>query len=120
MKGILILAHGSREDETEKTMDAVANMVKAKLPGALIETAFLQFRGRGLGAGLESLAAKGADEICVVPYFLFEGVHIRQDIPAGIGAFRKSRPGVRVSLGKTLGADERLAAVLADRVRECL
>lgn len=120
MEGVLILAHGSREDDTEKTMDAIAEMVQQKLPGTLIETAYLQFRSRDLAAGLEKLVAAGADDIRVVPYFLFDGVHIRHDIPAEIEEFRKKRPDVRVALGGTLGADGRLADVLADRIRESL
>lgn len=120
MKGVLILAHGSREDETEKTMGKIEEMVKNKLPGTCIETAYLQFRGTDLSAGLTSLVEKGTDEICVVPYFLFEGVHIRRDIPEEIEEFLKTGSKVKITLGKTLGADPRLADVLADRIEQSL
>lgn len=120
MKGVLILAHGSRENETEKTMDKISEMVRAKLPETIIETAYLQFRKVNLAAGLNSLIRKGIDDITVVPYFLFEGLHIREDIPAEINEFLKDRPEIKVNMGKTLGADERLADILADRIRQAL
>ena len=53
----------------------------------------------------------------MVPYFLFEGIHIQKDIPEEIGEILKKYPGVQVEMGKTLGADERLADILTDRIR---
>jgi sirohydrochlorin ferrochelatase len=120
MKGVLILAHGSREKETEKTMDKIAGMVRAKLPGTVIETAYLQFREASLETGLTRLIEKGANDISVVPYFLFEGLHIRKDIPAEIEEFLRDRPDVKVTMGRTLGTDERLADILADRIRQAI
>lgn len=120
MKGILILAHGSRENETENTMNKISEMVHTRLPEILIETAYLQFRKINLAAGLNRLIEKGVDDITVVPYFLFDGLHIREDIPAEIDNFLKDRPEVKVKMGKTLGTDERLADILADRIRQAL
>jgi len=120
MKGILILAHGSRKNETEKTMSKISEMVRAKLPEMLIETAYLQFREVNLAAGLSRLIEKGADDITVVPYFLFDGMHIKKDIPAEIEEFLKDKPGIKITVGETLGEDERLADILADRIRKAL
>ena len=120
MKGVLILAHGSREDDTEKTMDAIAEMVKEKLPDTIIETAYLQFRERDLKNGLENLIRQGANDILLIPYFLFSGVHIRHDIPAEIDEFLRNRKDVKIRMGDTLGADPRFAEVLAERIRQTL
>jgi sirohydrochlorin ferrochelatase len=66
------------------------------------------------------LVGKGADEITVIPYFLFDGVHIKEDIPGEIESFRKQYPSVQVTMGRTLGADRRLARILRDRVLETM
>lgn len=120
MKGVLILAHGSRENETEKTMDKISEMVRRSLPDILIETAYLQFRKHDLKNGLQDLIRRGADEIRIIPYFLFSGVHIRQDIPAEIDAFLQTQSGVKITLGGTLGADPRLADIIVDHIRQTL
>lgn len=120
MEGVLILAHGSRRDETEETMSKISQMVCERLPQTLIETAYLQFRKTDLAAGLDRLIEKGADSITVIPYFLFEGIHIREDIPAEIDSFIKSHNGITVRMGKNLGVDSRLADILADRIRQVL
>jgi sirohydrochlorin ferrochelatase len=118
MTGILLLAHGSREGDTEKTMRVITEYVKAELQNDMIEEAYLQFRDKNLEKGLLSLIERGADEIKVIPYFLFEGVHIKEDIPAELEAFKERFPNVSIAMGGTLGADRRLAEIIADRVRQ--
>jgi sirohydrochlorin ferrochelatase len=120
MNGILVLAHGSREKETELTMQSVIDQTKRKLGVDRIEFAFLQFSENNLQAGLSRLISQGVKDIKVIPYFLFAGIHIKEDIPKEIGDFLKGYPGVRITMGNTLGADERLAEILADRVRELM
>jgi len=120
VKGILILAHGSRQKETEETLNSVAAMLKQEVEAEIIETAFLQFSEKNLFEGLKSLTQKGATDIKIVPYFLFEGVHIKEDIPNEIGEFKKDNPNIKIQLGRTLGADKRLALILKDRVLEMI
>lgn len=122
MTGILILAHGSRKSETENTLQKIIEMVKAELKSAnnvpLVEYAFLQFSDNNLEMGLKKLVDHGADKIKIIPYFLFDGVHILEDIPAEIDAFLKENPEVEIRFGQTLGADIRLAKIVVDRVKE--
>jgi len=120
MTGVLILAHGSREKETEQTLERIIAMLKEILGLEYIEKAFLQFSECNLEQGLKNLIAKGITEIKVVPYFLFEGVHIKEDIPKEIEEFLKDYPHIQIAFGRTLGADIRLSQVLADRVRELI
>ncbi len=118
MKGILILAHGSRAKETEATLEAVVAMVHKQLPNQPVQLAYMEFGSPSLPQGLSLLVEKGCDEIAIAPYFLFDGIHIREDIPGEIKAFSQSHPNIQISLGKTLGADPRLAEILVDRIRE--
>jgi sirohydrochlorin ferrochelatase len=120
MKGVLILAHGSRQKETEETLQQIVDMTRASLPSIPLEYAFLQFSDKNLETGLKNLIEEGVTQIKVVPYFLFEGVHIREDIPGEIQEFLKGYDNIEITFGKTLGADMRLAAVLADRIKEIL
>lgn len=120
MKGILILAHGSREKSTENTLKEIVGMLGIRVPNCIIETAYLQFSDVNLEAGLDKLAAQGIKEITVIPYFLFEGVHIREDIPAEIEDYKKSNPDITIHMGKTLGAHYKLAEILTERINEAL
>lgn len=117
MKGILVLAHGSRKKDTEDTFNAVVDMARAKvdLP---VETAFMEFSEKNIEKGLDALLAKGVTEIKVVPYFLFSGMHIHKDIPQELEAYLADKPNITITFGNTLGADPRLADILADRIME--
>ncbi len=120
MTGVLVLAHGSREKETEATLDKIVSSLIHRLEGTQIERAFLQFSDTNLERGLLNLIDKGVTDIKVVPYFLFEGVHIKEDIPNEIKEFNKEYPNIKITLGRTLGEDYRLAEVLADRIQELI
>lgn len=116
MKGILLAAHGSRAKATEIAMEEIAQMVRKRLPEEVIEVGYMEFCEKTIVGGLEKLVAQGATEIKVVPYFLFEGIHIKQDIPEEIEKFTASNKDVKVTMGKILGVDERLADILVDRI----
>ena len=120
MKGILILAHGSREAATEKTLKEVVSIVETLVENHPIEAAFLQFSQIDLDKGLDNLIMKGVDDIAVIPYFLFEGVHIREDIPGEIEEYLTKHKDIKITMGKTLGADKGLAEIIADRIKEAV
>jgi len=84
------------------------------------EIAYMEFSERSIPAGLDALIAQGVDDIAVVPYFLFDGVHIREDIPRMIEEYKSAHPKITFKMGNPLGADRRLAAILTDRISECL
>jgi len=117
MKGVLVLAHGSRARETEKALESVLSMVRAKLPGVTIECAFMENSDRTIEKGVSALAAKGVKEVKVVPYFLFLGIHMKEDIPEMISACAANFPDIKFSMGEHLGIDERLADILVDRIK---
>lgn len=117
MKGVLILAHGSRVAATKDTINQVVDMVRKKIGPMPIEIAYMEFCEENIEHGIKALADQGVTEIKAVPYFLFEGIHIREDIPNEIAEILKKYPGIEVEMGQTLGADERLADILIDRIR---
>jgi len=116
MKGVLLIAHGSRATETEAAFEAIQSMVKAKLPGKAIEIAFMGNSERTVEKGICSLAEKGIAEIKVVPYFLFMGIHMKEDIPGLVAKYAEKYPQIAITMGGHLGIDERLADILVDRI----
>jgi len=116
MNGILILAHGSRIKSTKDTINTVVDMVRDKIDSMPIEIAYMELCEETIEIGINNLIKKGVKSIKVVPYFLFEGIHIRKDIPNEIDRIMKSYEGVTVTMGNTLGADSRLADILVDRI----
>ena len=115
MNGVLILAHGSRQKPTEETFMKIVSMAQEKVQMP-IEIAYMEFSEKNIHAGLTALSNQGITHVKDVPYFLFNGTHIKEDIPNEINEFIKGNNHITVTMGETLGTDPRLADVLADRI----
>ena len=117
MTGVLVIAHGSRAKETETALEDILSMVRAKMPDTVIECAFMEFSDRTIEKGVAALADKGVKKVKIVPYFLFMGVHMREDIPSMAAECAAKFPDIEIETGGPLGTDERLADILVDRIK---
>lgn len=115
MLGLLIVDHGSRRAEANAQLDDMAERVAALSPGHPIATAHLDVCAPTIADGVDSLLSRGADEIAVLMYFLSDGRHVREDVPALVRAALSGRPDVRVRLGGALGPDDALARLMLAR-----
>lgn len=118
MKGVLVIAHGSRAKETEEVLKTFLDAAAEKVPGACVEHAFMEFGDRNIEKGIAALAEKKVTEIKIIPYFLFSGIHIKEDIPTIVSECMKNYPEIKAVMDEPLGTDKRLADILADRIRE--
>ena len=118
MKGVLVIAHGSRATESEAALDSVVAIVKERLPDVPIECSFMGYSDRTVEKGIRALVDKNVTEIRVVPYFLFMGIHMKEDIPEMIAELTKDYPNISISMGQPLGLDTRLAEIVLDRIKE--
>jgi len=85
----------------------------------------MQLNEPDIKKGIKMLVAKGVDMIYVQPCFLASGIHLTEDIPGEIG-LKKGETETKMTVdGKSvtlrycepIGNDERIAQILADRVR---
>lgn len=118
MQGVLILAHGSRRVETETILNSLVKKVREKTGGTPVESAYLQFSEQNLEAGTEQLFKKGATSIRVIPMFIFDGIHVTQDIPEELERLAVKYPGISISMSRHLGDDDRIADIIVDRIHE--
>lgn len=118
--GLVLLGHGSRAavDEANQVLLRLAEMVRGKAGFARLETAFMNPKARrqSLAEAVEKMIREGAERIIVAPVFLSNGLHMQQDIPAEITRL-KQKYQVEIRLAAHLGADPRIAEVIADRIR---
>lgn len=115
-KAILLVGHGSRRSEANDALVKLEELVGRKRPGTVITHGFLQFAKPDLPEALEKLDADGVEEVTIVPVFLYEGVHIHEDIPEILDEEADKRPHMRLILAPVLGIDERMAEIVWDRV----
>lgn len=118
MEGTLVVAHGSRAQGTKETFETILRWTEIRLGGQKVHYAFMESCEPSLPTVIEDMIASGYKTINVVPYFLFRGIHLRQDVPKLLDDIMEKHPGITLNLGPMLGEDPRLADILADRIRQ--
>ncbi|TAN61038.1 cobalamin biosynthesis protein CbiX, partial [bacterium] len=78
----------------------------------------LQLANPDLCQSLEKLAKAGCRRIIIIPFFLFVGNHVSRDIPEIIEREKKRYPDIRFIYAENLGADSRIADIVADKIKE--
>ncbi len=116
--GIILLAHGSRREIANDVLNQIVNMVKDDLSPDKVNQAFLQFSAPKLEEALKEQVEAGIKEIIVVPVFLFNGIHLQEDIPQLLDGERDKYPEVEIKFAAPIGADRRIGEIIKDRIKE--
>jgi sirohydrochlorin cobaltochelatase len=111
-KGIVLVAHGSRDPEWSRPFERLAAALQTKLPAVAVALAYLE-HGPSVEEALAALAAKGAGSIRVVPVFLGAGGHVKHDIPRLVAA---ANPAVPVSVDAPIGEQAQVIDAIAEGI----
>ena len=116
-RAVILIGHGSRAAGADEDMERIAEALRSS-DGGIVELCRMAGRGTPFAEVFETCVHRGATEIIVLPYFLHFGVHLRQDIPEMLREAVAKHPEVRLVLGKHLGYDDSLAALVKKRLAQ--
>ena len=117
-KAIMLLGHGSKAPEANETLRKAARAVEERGGYGMVLPAFLQMEKPDFQEGVDALVAKGFNDITVMPYFLYMGLHVTQDLPAEMEEARARHAGLRIALTKNLGFHDKLIDITIQRIEE--
>ena len=112
-RGIILLAHGSRDERWREPIEAVAARVTAINPQARVVCAYMELATPDLRTASAALIASGARSLRVVPLFLGMGKHAREDLPLQLDALRETWPNIEFQLANIVGEEPELIELLA-------
>lgn len=124
--GVLVVGHGSKLQFNKDIVTSAAARLERMNGLGPVTAAFMNMNEPTIRQGIETLVAQGVDVIYVQPCFLASGIHLTEDIPNALG-LKAGQYETEMNVdGKTvvlrysepIGDDERVAHILADRVRE--
>ena len=115
---ILLMAHGSRIPEANNAVNEIAAMVKQISGFDIVEVSFRENHSPNIQEGIDACVNQGAERILLVPYFLYLGAHVLEDLPRELDDARLRHPGVEMAMGRHLGVHKRLAKLVIDRIGE--
>ena len=116
--GIILLSHGSRLPDAQKTLNELVNQVTLMGHYDTVIGSALQFNQPDLQTAISIMVSEGLKKVVVVPLFLYMGVHMKEDIPKIIQEERQKHPQVQIEIAGNIGADKRLTEILLDRIGE--
>ncbi|MBJ6725428.1 sirohydrochlorin chelatase [Geomesophilobacter sediminis] len=117
---ILLLAHGSRIAEANDAARIIAARVKEITQYDIVEVAFREQHLPNIQQGVDNCVAQGARRILLVPYFLYLGAHVQEDLPEELEEAKQRHPGIEMTLGRHLGPHPKLAEIVVERIAESL
>ncbi len=113
----MLFAHGSRDPEWSRPFEQLALNVQKRLPAVAVTLGYLE-HGPSLDEAVAALAAKGALSIRVVPVFLGQGGHIKEDLPKLLAQVGAEHPGQKLILEKIIGEQPLVIEAIAGAIAQ--
>lgn len=118
MNILIIAAHGSRKETSNREVAELARKLSGKLSHMFdrVTHAFLQFADPLLAQELSAHASRGAKKIVVFPFFIGSGSHILTDIPDLVEKTKRRHPNTGFEITRHLGSLETIEDVIIKEV----
>ena len=100
--GLVLFAHGSRDREWARPFEQLAATLSQKT-SAQVKLAYLELMQPSLEQAIADLVGAGVSSIRVVPVFLGQGAHVKEDLPKLIANARQKHSGATISLDPAIG-----------------
>lgn len=110
---LILFAHGARDPEWASPMRRVRTAVMQQAPSLRVELAFLEFMSPNLGDCARALVQEGFNSIIIVPMFVAQGGHLKNDVPVLMAELRDAHPEVRFVLSPPVGEAEPIVQAMA-------
>lgn len=101
--GLILFAHGSRDPAWADPLRRVQAEIVARVPQQRVELAFLEWMAPTLSECVGRLHDTGVTRAIVVPMFIAQGGHLKNDLPKLLQELRCTYPEMTLSLTPAIG-----------------
>jgi sirohydrochlorin cobaltochelatase len=112
---IILFAHGAREPEWALPFERLRDRLRAS--GLRVELAYLGSMSPALEESAAVLVHEGRMLVTIVPLFLAQGGHLKEDLPKLVAALRAEHAGVEFRVTPALGDAPEMIEAMAAWVR---
>ena len=114
MKGIVLFGHGARDIRWREPFDRLCSMWRDQHPDQPVATAFLELMEPTLTEAVKQMEVMGVSEVLVLPVFMGQGGHLRNDLPRLMEDCQKMFPDIRLSTTHAIGEDVAVLQAVID------
>lgn len=116
---VVLFGHGARDPAWSKPLERVRDRVRASSPGLGVELAFLEFMTPALDEAIDALAAAGARRIVIVPMFIAQGGHLKNDLPKLVARAARRHPQREIVQASAVGEADAVIDAMAAFAAGC-
>ena len=117
-RAVLLVDHGSRRAEANEQLEALADLVRARLRDHFVLGAHLELATPSVAEGIDACVGAGATEIVIHPFFLAPGRHSSEDLPRLAREAGERHRSVSIRLGPCLGLHPGLVDAVLERIAQ--
>jgi sirohydrochlorin cobaltochelatase len=111
--GLVLFAHGARDARWAEPFERLRARVARAAPEAHVILAYLEFMSPDLAAAAGTLCAAGCRKVTLVPVFLGQGGHVRNDLPQLLQGAAARHPECEFRLAGAAGEDDAVLDAIA-------
>ena len=116
MNAIILFAHGARDPDWAAPFNIIKRQLQAARPQTQVELAFQDFMSPTLEEAAARVAAQGAQRAVLVPLFMAQGGHLKQDLPRMVAKIREQHPQLELQLMPAIGDSPEILQAIGDWV----
>ena len=116
MNAIILFAHGARDPDWAAPFNIVKRQLQAARPQAQVELAFQDFMSPTLEEAAARVVAQGAKRAVLVPLFMAQGGHLKQDLPRMVAKIREQHPRLDLQVMPAIGDSSEILQAIGDWV----
>jgi sirohydrochlorin cobaltochelatase len=110
---IILFGHGARDPEWAQPFHRIRAILRARASATPVELAFLEHMRPTLIEAVTALAERGTERITLVPLFMAQGGHLRNDLPVMVQRACAANPGVLIRTSAAIGEVDALLEAIA-------
>ncbi|KXW56404.1 CbiX/SirB N-terminal domain-containing protein [Ferrovum sp. PN-J185] len=111
-RAIVLFAHGARDPRWAEPFNKITERLQSVLIDEEVRLCFLELMKPSLTDTVADIAYLGFKEITIVPLFMAQGGHLREDLPKILAQLREHHPEVKFHQTSAIGdAPELLDAI---------
>lgn len=115
-QAIILFAHGARDAGWAAPFRIIQKQLQAARPDVQVALAFQEFMTPTLETEVAQAAARGARRIVLVPLFMAQGGHLKQDLPLLLGKIRAQHPQLDLQVMPAIGDAPEILQAITDWV----
>jgi sirohydrochlorin cobaltochelatase len=115
-RGIILFAHGARDPQWAEPFHRIRQLVQQALPEVQTELAYLELMEPHLPEVVDDMEQQGIRHVTLVPLFMAQGGHLKQDLPVLINDLQMRHPHLSIVPTPAIGESPDLLKAIANWV----